>query len=59
MTDSEQTSPNVKSNLPAAVNMDGEKGVKTLAVGWNQPVKETMIGKFTKKSHIIKHLQAI
>ena len=28
----EQTSPNKRSDLPAAVNMDGEKGVRTLGV---------------------------
>lgn len=47
----------IQSHLITAVSMDGEKGVKTLGVGWNPQtdvlsfaVRETMIGKFTKRA---------
>ena len=49
--------PNVKSNSDSPVNLDGEKGVKTLGVRWDPQadvfsfaVKETEIRKYTKRS---------
>lgn len=52
-----QKNLNMKSHLTTPVTMDGEKGVKTLGVGWNPrtdvlsfAVKETTTGKFTKRT---------
>ena len=52
-----QKNLNMKSHLTTPVTMDGEKGVKTLGVGWNPrtdvlsfAVKETTTGKFTKRA---------
>ena len=60
----DEEKPDESPVVPTAVNLDGEKGVKTLGVGWNPPtdvlsfaVKETNITKQT--SHPIKYLEVV
>ena len=55
--ESRQETPNLKSNSDSPVNLDGEKGVRTLGVGCDPEadvlsftVKETKIQKYTKRS---------
>ena len=52
-----QEKPDESPLVPTAVNLDGEKGVKTLGLGWNPQtdvlsfaVKETKIAKLTKRA---------
>ena len=53
----DEEKPDENTIVPTAVNLDGEKVVKTLGIGWNPqteilsfPVKETNILKLTKKA---------
>lgn len=57
MTESSRKTPSVSCSSDNAVNRDGDKGVKTLGVGWDPQgdilsfaVKETKIERFTKRS---------
>lgn len=59
--ESHQDTRSVKSDSDSPVDLDGEKGVKTLGVGWDPQadvlsfaVKETKILKYTKRSILSK-----
>ena len=62
----DEEKPDESPVVPTAVNLDGEKGVKTLGVGWNPQtgvsrfdVKETNIAKLTKKGCPIQYFKVV